>query len=87
MEMALKEAGVAFSDLIDKKTAAMRDDWAVAIPSGSAGRWHQCSPINTRFTTGAAYVGAVELDQRPARRRVQEDLDMVNGKHHGYSSA
>ena len=87
MEMALKEAELLSPDLIDKKTAAMRDDWVVAVPSDQPGGGINVSPINTRFTTGAAYVGAVEAQanaqREDASRRI---LDMVNGKTKGYSS-
>ena len=87
MEMALKEAELLSPDLIDKKTAAMRDDWVVAVPSNQPGGGINVSPINTRFTTGAAYVGAVEAQanaqREDASRRI---LDMVNGKTKGYSS-
>ena len=79
MEMALKEAELLSPDLIDKKTAAMRDDWVVAVPSNQPGGGINVSPINTRFTTGAAYVGAVEAQANAQREAAAERvLNMVN---------
>ena len=87
MEMALKEAETISPDLLDSKTAAMRGLPIVAVPSDQPGGGINVSPINTRFTTGAAYVDAVEAQANAQREAAsQRILDMVNGRTKGYSS-
>ena len=79
MASALREAETISPDLIDEKTAAMRDSWVVAVPSDQPGGGINVSPINTRFTTGAAYVDAVEAQANAQREAAAERvLNMVN---------
>ena len=58
MEAALKEAELLSPTLLDADTAAMRDNPVVMVPSSSPGGG--ISVLSKRFTTGAAYVDAVE---------------------------
>ena len=87
MEMALKEAETISPDLLDSKTAAMRGLPIVAVPSDQPGGGVTVPLVNTRLTTGAAYVDAVEAQANAQREAAsQRILDMVNGKTKGYSS-
>lgn len=79
MASALREAETISPDLLDSKTEAMRDSWVVAVPSDQPGGGINVSPINTRFTTGAAYVDAVEAQANAQREAAAERvLNMVN---------
>ena len=79
MASALREAETISPDLLDSKTEAMRDSWVVAVPSDQPGGGINVSPINTRFTTGAAYVEAVEAQANAQREAAAERvLNMVN---------
>ena len=87
MEMALKEAETISPDLLDSKTAAMRGLPIVAVPSDQPGGGVTVPLVNTRLTTGAAYVDAVEAQANAQREAAsQRILDMVNGKTKAYSS-
>ena len=87
MEMALKEAETISPDLLDSKTAAMRGLPIVAVPSDQPGGGFTVPLVNTRLTTGAAYVDAVEAQANAQREAAsQRILDMVNGKTKAYSS-
>ena len=86
MEMALKEAETISPDLLDSKTAAMRGLPIVAVPSDQPGGGVTVPLVNTRLTTGAAYVDAVEAQANAQREAAsQRILDMVNGKTTRYS--
>ena len=65
MEAALKEAELFSPTLLDADTAAMRDNPVVMVPSSSPGGG--ISVLSKRFTTGAAYVDAVEAQANAQR--------------------
>ena len=65
MEAALKEAELLSPTLLDADTAAMRDNPVVMVPSSSPGGG--ISVLSKRFTTGAAYVDAVEAQANAQR--------------------
>ena len=65
METALKEAELLSPTLLDADTAAMRDNPVVMVPSSSPGGG--ISVLSKRFTTGAAYVDAVEAQANAQR--------------------
>ena len=77
METALKEAELLSPTLLDADTAAMRDNPVVMVPSSSPGGG--VSLLGKRFTTGAAYVDAVEAQANAQREAAaQRVLSMVN---------
>ena len=65
MDTALKEAELLSPTLLDADTAAMRDNPVVMVPSSSPGGG--VSVLGKRFTTGAAYVDAVEAQANAQR--------------------
>ena len=65
METALKEAELLSPTLLDADTAAMRDNPVVMVPGSSPGGG--ISLLGKRFTTGAAYVDAVEAQANAQR--------------------
>ena len=67
MATALQEAQTISPDLLDAETAAMRDDWIVEIPENSSVSGVKVPIINKKYTTGEAYVSAVE-EQNNAQR-------------------
>ena len=67
MATALQEAQTISPDLLDAETAAMRDDWVVEIPENSSVSGLKVPIINKKYTTGEAYVSAVE-EQNNAQR-------------------
>ena len=77
MATALKEAEMISPTLLDSATEAMRDDPVVMVPSSSPGGG--VSVLGKRFTTGAAYVDAVEAQANAQREAAaQRVLSMVN---------
>ena len=58
MATALSEAEKLSPDLLDANTAAMRDDLLVSVPSSEPGTGIRF--MGKLYTTGAAYVAAVE---------------------------
>ena len=77
METALKEAELLSPTLLDADTAAMRDNPVVMVPDSSPGGG--VSVLGKRFTTGAAYVEAVEAQANAQREAAaQRVLDTVN---------
>ncbi len=77
MASALREAETISPDLIDEKTAAMRDDWVVSVPESQPGGG--ITFMGQRFTTGGAYVEAVEAQANAQREAAAERvLNMVN---------
>ena len=77
MAAALREAQTISPDLIDEKTAAMRDDWVVSVPESQPGGG--ITFLGQRFTTGAAYVEAVEAQANAQREgSCARVLNMVN---------
>ena len=68
MASALHEAKLLSPTLLDSATEAMRDNPVVMVPSSSPGGG--VSVLGKRFTTGAAYVDAVEAqaNARPRQR-------------------
>ncbi len=79
METALKEAELLSPTLLDADTAAMRDNPVVMVPSSSPGGG--VSVLGKRFTTGAAYVDAVEAQANAQREAAaQRVLATVNSR-------
>ncbi len=77
MATALKEAEMISPTLLDSATEAMRDNPVVMVPSSSPGGG--ISVLGKRFTTGAAYVDAVEAQANAQREAAaQRVLSMVN---------
>ncbi len=77
METALKEGELLSPTLLDSATEAMRGDTVVMVPSSSPGGG--VSVLGKRFTTGAAYVEAVEAQANAQREAAaQRVLDTVN---------
>lgn len=85
MASALKEAEAISPALLDEKTASMRDDWVVAVPDSEPGGGLEF--MGKRYTTGAAYVAAVE-EQANAQREAAATrvLMMLNQRTHALSS-
>ena len=76
---ALAEAQTVSPHLIDAKTEAMRDDWVVEIPEKSSISGLKVPIINKKYTTGAAYVEAVEAENNAQREASsQRILQMMN---------
>ena len=65
MQFALAEAETISDDLLDAKTAAMRDDWVVSVSDKDPGGGIEF--MGRRYTTGAAYVEAVEAQANAQR--------------------
>ena len=65
MQLALAEAETISDDLLDAKTAAMRDDWVVSVSDKDPGGGIEF--MGRRYTTGAAYVEAVEAQANAQR--------------------
>jgi len=86
MASALKEAETISPALLDEKTASMRDDWFVSVPDSEPGGGLEF--MGRRYTTGAAYVAAVE-EQANAQREAAATrvLMMLNQRTHALSSA
>lgn len=79
MAAALKEAEMISPTLLDSATEAMRDNPVVMVPSSSPGGG--ISVLNKRFTTGSAYVDAVEAQANAQREAAaQRILSMVNDR-------
>ncbi len=81
METALKEAELLSPTLLDADTAAMRDNPVVMVPSSSPGGG--ISVLSKRFTTGAAYVDAVEAqanaEREAAATRILTQVNAMTG--------
>ena len=79
MEKALKEGELLSPTLLDSATESMRDNPVVMVPASSPGGG--VSVLGKRFTTGAAYVDAVEAQANAQREAAaQRVLDMVNSR-------
>ena len=65
METALKEAELLSPTLLDSATESMRDNPVVMVPGSQPGGG--ISVLGKRFTTGAAYVDAVEAQANAQR--------------------
>lgn len=79
MATALKEAELLSPTLLDADTAAMRDNPVVMVPDSSPGGG--VSVLGKRFTTGAAYVEAVEAQANAQREAAaQRVLATVNSR-------
>lgn len=77
MQAALAEAETLSPNLLDEKTAAMRDDWFVVIPESEPGGGF--TGLGQRFTSGEAYVEAVEAQANAQREAAaQRILDELN---------
>ncbi len=81
MASALHEAKLLSPTLLDSATEAMRDDTVVMVPSSSPGGG--VSVLGKRFTTGAAYVEAVEAQANAQREaaatRILERVNSLTG--------
>ena len=79
MEKALKEGELLSPALLDSSTESMRDNPVVMVPASSPGGG--VSVLGKRFTTGAAYVDAVEAQANAQREAAaQRVLNMVNSR-------
>ena len=79
MAAALKEAEMISPTLLDSATEAMRDNPVVMVPRSSPGGG--IPVLSKRFTTGAAYVDAVEAQANAQREAAaQRILSMVNDR-------
>ena len=77
MQAALAEAETLSPNLLDEKTAAMRDDWFVVVPESEPGGGF--TGLGQRFTSGEAYVEAVEAQANAQREAAaQRILDELN---------
>lgn len=77
MRNALAEAETISDDLLDAKTAAMRDDWVVSVSDKDPGGGIEF--MGRRYTTGAAYVEAVEAQANAQREAAAARiLDQMN---------
>ena len=81
MASALHEANLLSPTLLDSATEAMRDNPVVMVPSSSPGGG--VSVLGKRFTTGAAYVDAVEAQANAQREaaatRILERVNSLTG--------
>lgn len=81
MASALHEANLLSPTLLDSATEAMRDDLVVMVPSSDPGGG--VSVLGKRFTTGAAYVDAVEAQANAQREaaatRILERVNSLTG--------
>ena len=81
MASALHEAKLLSPTLLDFATEAMRDNPVVMVPSSSPGGG--VSVLGKRFTTGAAYVDAVEAQANAQREaaatRILERVNSLTG--------
>ena len=79
MATALSEAEKLSPDLLDANTAAMRDDLLVSVPSSEPGTGIRF--MGKLYTTGAAYVAAVEEQANEQREAAAKRIiDMVNNR-------
>ena len=72
MASALAEAQTVSAHLLDAKTEAMRDDWVVAVSDEEPGGG--ITFMGKRYTTGAAYVEAVEAQANAQREAAAERI-------------
>ena len=72
MAAALAEAQTVSPHLLDAKTEAMRDDWVVAVSDEEPGGG--VTFMGKRYTTGAAYVEAVEAQANAQREAAAERI-------------
>ena len=81
MASSLHEAKLLSPTLLDSATEAMRDNPVVMVPSSSPGGG--VSVLGKRFTTGAAYVDAVEAQANAQREaaatRILERVNSLTG--------
>ena len=81
MADALREAQTISPDLLDSKTEAMRDSWVVSVPESQPGGG--VTVMGQRFTTGAAYVEAVEAQANAQREassaRILNRINHITG--------
>lgn len=86
MASALHEAKLLSPTLLDSATEAMRDNPVVMVPSSSPGGG--LSVLGKRFTTGAAYVDAVEAQANAQREAAATRiLEKVNSMTSDLSSS
>ena len=86
MAAALSEGRLLSDTLLDADTAAMRDDLVVMVPSSSPGGG--VSVLGKRFTTGTAYVDAVEAQANAQREAAATRiLEKVNSMTSDLSSS
>ena len=86
MAAALSEGQLLSETLLDADTAAMRDNPVVMVPSSSPGGG--VSVLGKRFTTGAAYVDAVEAQANAQREAAATRiLEQVNSMTSDLSSS
>ena len=79
MATALSEAEKLSPSLIDDETEAMRDDWFVSVPDSKPGGGLEF--MGRRYTTGAAYVEAVEAQANAQREAAAARiLSMLNSR-------
>ena len=77
MATALSEAEKLSPDLLDANTAAMRDDLLVSVPSSEPGTGIRF--MGKLYTTGAAYVAAVEEQANEQREAAAKRIiEMMN---------
>ena len=72
MATALSEAEKLSPDLLDANTAAMRDDLLVSVPSSEPGTGIRF--MGKLYTTGSAYVAAVEAQANEAREKKSAEI-------------
>ena len=79
MATALAEAEKLSPDLLDAETAAMRDDWVVSVSDSEPGPGIRF--MGKLYTTGAAYVEAVETQANEQREAAAKRIiDMFNDR-------